>query len=343
MANYDWKIEPRDEDWSDDLYAYFLVHINLKRMAEMLNKEFKKDWWFKADFGQDYCWIVAENNNYPVRLFFDFEEGGWADMKRHYFDSYTYADEILASWHFAKYDLGYSFDLIRDNIKNYFKKFEESKKSDKKSMKEYRTVGFEQLIRDVTKDILESNEDFFDLGMCSEVVMTYDVDGRARITSNGDVDIDYLTLPTYAFSSGFTPKNKKLAKIFDDIVESNRNIARERIWDEYQDELVEIGITDEDDIEYYTLSENGREDLAEQFSEYEMDLEGTDLYTDVYCEITEVDEGFEFNVSMTVQDENGCVLVKDYKSNSVILEEDMDERDLRDTIESAIKEVTEQF
>ena len=30
MAN-NWKIEPRDEDWSDDLYAYFLIHINLKK------------------------------------------------------------------------------------------------------------------------------------------------------------------------------------------------------------------------------------------------------------------------------------------------------------------------
>lgn len=54
-------------------------------------------------------------------------------------------------------------------------------------------------------------------------------------------------------------------------------------------------------------------------------------------------EGIELTVSMTVQDEYGHSLVKDYKSNSVILEEDMDERDLRDTIESAIKEVTEQF
>ena len=29
MAKYDWKVEPRDEDWSDDTYAYFLIHINL--------------------------------------------------------------------------------------------------------------------------------------------------------------------------------------------------------------------------------------------------------------------------------------------------------------------------
>ena len=38
MAKYDWKVEPRDEDWSDDTYAYFLIHINLERMAEYLTK-----------------------------------------------------------------------------------------------------------------------------------------------------------------------------------------------------------------------------------------------------------------------------------------------------------------
>ena len=312
-------------------------------MAELLNKEFKKDWWFKADFGQDYCWIVAENNNYPVRLFFEFEEGGWADMKRHYFDSYAYADEILASWHFAKYDIDYSFDLIRENIEKYFDKFEESK-SNKKSMKEYRTVGFEQLIRDTTKEILEEG-DIFDLGMCSEVIITYDNEGRARITSNGDVDMSYLTLPTYAFSSGYTPKNKKLEKLFDNIMESNMESARERLWDNNEDELIALGIEDKDDekLNYNDLYEMGASDLAEELSEYEMDMEGTDLYTNIFCEITEVDEGFEFTVTMTVDDEYSHALVKDYKSNSVIFEENMDERDLRDTIESAIKEVTEQF
>ena len=74
MAKYDWKVEPRDDDWSDDTYAYFLIHINLKRMVEYLTKEFKKDWWFKADYGQDNCYIVAENNEFPVRLFFTFEK-----------------------------------------------------------------------------------------------------------------------------------------------------------------------------------------------------------------------------------------------------------------------------
>ena len=135
-ARYDWKVEPRDEDWSDDTYAYFLVHISLKRMAEYLSKEFKKDWWFKADYGQDYVWIVAEHKNYPVRLFCNFYEGGFADIKRHYFDSSSYTDETLMDWHFSKYDLDYSFGILEDTIENYFKKFEKSKKPVKKSIRE---------------------------------------------------------------------------------------------------------------------------------------------------------------------------------------------------------------
>ena len=126
MAKYDWKIEPRDEDWSDDTYAYFLIHINIKRMAEYLNKEFKKEWWFKADFGNDSVWIVAEHNDYPVRLFFNFDEDGWANIKRHYTDGASYKDESLGNWHYAKYDVDYSFGMIKENIKEYFNRFEES-------------------------------------------------------------------------------------------------------------------------------------------------------------------------------------------------------------------------
>ena len=417
MAKYDWKIEKRDEDWSDDTYAYFLIHINLKRMAEYLTKEFKKDWWFKADFGQDNCYIVAENNNFPVRLFFTFEEGGWADITRHYTDGATLKDDHLGSWHFGKYDIDYSYAVIRDNIENYFYKFEESmkeekkslkesskilaknkkgkvvgyiepqkdgsfgyafgspsqkevimfyvdtleqakdriaehsyddvifesKKSARKSLKEYRTVGFEQLVRDTIVEILEnSHSDLFNLGMADGII-TYDNKGRARITSNGDVDIDYITLPTYFWSSGYTPSNKKTAKLCEDMMDSQMDYARERLWDENKDELIELGITDKDDekLNYHDLYDMGAGDLAEELSEYEMDLEGMDLYTDVYCELEETDEGIELTVSMTVQDEYGHTLVKDYKSNTVLLQEDAD--DLEEFITDAIREVTEQF
>lgn len=344
MAKYDWKIEPRDEDWSDDTYAYFLIHINLKRMVEYLTKEFKKDWWFKADYGQDNCYIVAENNNFPVRLFFTFDEGGWADITRHYTDGATLKDDLLGSWHFAKYDVDYSYAVIRDNIENYFYKFEESMKKEKKSIKEYRTVGFEQLVRDTIVSILENPESYnSDLFKVHDGIITYDNKGRARITSNGDVDMDYITLPTYFWSSGERPSNKKTAKLIDDIIDMNMESARERLWDENKDELIELGITDKDDekLNYNDLYDMGASDLAEELSEYEMDMEGTDLYTDVYCELEETDEGIELTVSMTVQDEYGHVLVKDYKSNTVLLQEDAD--DLEEFITDAIREVTEQF
>lgn len=345
MAKYDWKVEPRDEGWSDDTYAYFLIHINIKRMTEYLTKEFKKDWWFKADYGQDNCYIVAENNNFPVRLFFTFDEGGWADITRHYTDGATLKDDHLGSWHFGKYDIDYSYAVIRDNIENYFYKFEESKKENKnmKSIKEYRTVGFEQLVRDTIVEILEnSHSDLFNLGMADGII-TYDNKGSARITSNGDVDIDYITLPTYFWSSGYTPSNKKTAKLCEDMMDSQFDYARERLWDENKDELIELGITDKDDenLEYNALYDMGAGDLAEELSEYEMDLEGMDLYTDVYCELEETDEGIELTITMTVDDEYGHALVKDYKPNTVLLREDTD--DLEEFITDAIREVTEQF
>ena len=442
MAKYDWKIEPRDEDWSDDKYAYFLIHINIKRMAEYLNKEFKKDWWFKADYGQDYVWIVAENNNFPVRLFFNFDEDGWANIKRHYTDGASYKDESLGNWHFAKYDVDYSFDMIKENIKEYFDRFEEGKKmnksltegkntfdddfkslaewklgddkerfykivnkmdidelvkylgdwwvlenqfdandtrgmnytffrstwgrikvktdsknkvvfvesnkTNKKSLKEgYRTMGFIQTVRDTIVDVLEDpHSDLFDLGYCDGII-TYDNKGRARITSNGDVDMDFITLPTYFYSSGYTPSNKKTAKLVDDIMDMNFENARERLWDENKDELIALGITSKDDekLNYNDLYDMGEDGLANELSEYEMDIEGTDLYTDVFCELEETDEGIELTVSMTIQDEYGHALVKDYKSNTVLLQEDVsaENGDLEEFIEDAIKQVTEQF
>lgn len=214
----------------------------------------------------------------------------------------------------------------------------------KKSLKEYRTVGFEQLVRDTIVSILENpesyNSDLFDI---PDGIILYDNKGRARITSNGNVDIDYITLPTYFWSSGERPSNKKTAKLIDDIIDMNMELARERLWDENKDELIELGITDKDDekLNYNDLYDMGAGDLAEELSEYEMDMEGTDLYTDVYCELEETDEGIELTVSMTVQDEYGHALVKDYKSNTVLLQEDAD--DLEEFITDAIKEVTEQF
>ena len=241
--------------------------------------------------------------------------------------------------------------MMKNMLKNYgdFKEKKNMAKYDwkrnSKSLKEYRTVGFEQLVRDTIVEVLEDpHSDLFDLGY-SDGIITYDNKGRARITSNGDVDMDYITLPTYFWSSGYTPSNKKLAKICEDMMEAQKEFARERIFDDYKDELVEIGIKDEEDenLTYDYLFDLGLYDIADRLNEYEMDLEGMDLYTDVYCKLEETDEGIELTVSMTVQDEYGSVLVRDYKPNTVLLSEDLDERKLTDVIENAIRKVTEQF
>lgn len=462
MARYDWIEVTNSDNWSDDVFTYVEILQNIKKMAEYLNKEFKNEWWCKADYGDDICYIVAEHKNFPVRLFFTFDcDDGWANIKRHYTDGASYKDEILGNWHFAKYDVDYSFNMIKENLEKYFDRFEENKKSENKSLKEkknhpltkdvekwvvdsfsfldavgydvnfddedsdvgevfgididgltkediekgkenlaksvpnkiksefpylttsikkdgdyfilyawllkddsylkdkkssyinlneskkslkegYRTMGFIQDVRDTIVEVLEdSHSDLFDLGYCDGII-TYDNEGRARITSNGDVDMDYITLPTYFYSSGYTPNNKKTAKLVDDIMDMNFENARERLWDTNKDELIELGITDKDDerLNYNDLYDMGAEDLANWLSEYEMDIEGTDLYTDVYCQLEEVDEGVELTVSMTIQDEYGSALVKDYKSNTVIIKED---DDLTKSVEDAIRKVTEQF
>ena len=63
----------------------------------------------------------------------------------------------------------------------------------KKSLKEYRTVGFEQLVRDTIVSILENPESYnSDLFEVRDGIITYDNKGHARITSNGNVDIDIM-------------------------------------------------------------------------------------------------------------------------------------------------------
>ena len=239
-------------------------------------------------------------------------------------------------------------DIIQGYVHFGEKKTRQTTKRAKRFV-EYRTSGCEQLVRDTIVDILEDNDadDLFDLGMSNEVIMTYDNKGRSNVRNDGSVEIDYLTLPTYAWSSGYRPENKKLEKLFDDIMETNFESARERMWHEYKDELIALGITGEDDenLEYNALYDMGEGDLAERLSEYEMDMEGTDLYTDVYCQLEEIDDGIELTVTMTVDDEYGHALVNNYKSNTVMLNEDelQDADELREVIEDAIKKVTKQF
>ena len=233
MAKYDWKIEPRDEDWSDDTYAYFLIHINLKRMVEYLTKEFKKDWWFKADYGQDNCYIVAENNEFPVRLFFTFDEGGWVDITRHYTDGATLKDDLLGSWHFAKYDADYSYAVIRDNIENYFYKFEESMKENKKSLKEsfeYEGgIPLDELMDILTEEWQENNTN----NLLFRESSHWDDESRDE-----DRYIEISAILDFAtpYDSGYSFSNKKIQKQYDESIEELRNEVED---DDFDDVLYE--------------------------------------------------------------------------------------------------------
>lgn len=229
MAKYDWKIKPRDEDWSDDTYAYFLIHINLKRMAEYLTKEFKKDWWFKADYGRDNCYIVAEKNNFPVRLFFTFEEDGWANITRHYIDGATLKDDLLGSWHFAKYDVDYSYAVIRDNIENYFYKFEESMKEEKKSIREsfeYEGgIPLDELMDILTEEWQENNTN----NLLFRESSHWDDESRDE---NRYVEISAILDFATPYDSGYSFSNKKIQKQYDETIEELRNEVEDDDFDD---------------------------------------------------------------------------------------------------------------
>ena len=233
MAKYDWKIEPRDEDWSDDTYAYFLIHINIKKIAEYLTKEFKKDWWFKADYGQDNCYIVAENNEFPVRLFFTFDEGGWADITRHYINGASYTNDNLGSWHFAKYDINYSFDAIKDNIKDYFKKFEESIMKEKKSIKEsfeYEGgIPLDELMDILTEEWQENNTN----NLLFRESSHWDDEARDE---NRYIEISAILDFATPYNSGYSFSNKKIQKQYDESIEELRNEVED---DDFDDVLYE--------------------------------------------------------------------------------------------------------
>ncbi len=288
MAKYDWKVEPRDEDWSDDTYAYFLIHINLKRMVEYLTKEFKKDWWFKADYGQDNCYIVAENHNFPVRLFFTFDEGGWADITRHYIDGATLKDDHLGSWHFGKYDVDYSYAVIRDNIENYFYKFEESMKEEKKSIKEsfeYEGgIPLDELMNILTEEWQENNTNNLLFRESSHW------DDSAR-DENRYIEISAIIGFTVPWASGFEFSNKKVQKDYDKEIESvekhytfEDNDDYNKMTDElneYQPILFIIAIDLKDEIIYADVdlgdglgsTEVAREKLAENEEDFRKQIQ----------------------------------------------------------------------
>ena len=276
MAKYDWKIEPRDDDWSDDTYAYFLIHINLKRMVEYLTKEFKNNWWFKYDYGQDNCYIVAENNNFPVRLFFTFDEGGWADITRHYINGASYTDDHLGSWHFGKYDVDYSYAVIRDNIKDYFKKFEESIMKEKKSIKEsfeYEGgIPLDELMDILTEEWQENNTN----NLLFRESSHWDDESRDE---NRYIEIsailDFLT----PYNTGYSFSNKKIQKQYDESIEELRDeVEDDDFYDvlyEYEPILLLIAIDLKEEIIYASvdLGNGVVEDVArEKLADNEKDF-----------------------------------------------------------------------
>lgn len=273
MAKYDWKVEPRDDDWSDDTYTYYLIYINLKRMVEYLTKEFKKDWWFKGDYGQDNCYIVAENNNFPVRLFFTFDEGGWADITRHYTDGASYTDDHLGSWHFAKYDIDYSFDTIKDNIKDYFKKFEESiKKSIKESFEYEGGIPLDELMDILTEEWQENNTN----NRLFRESSHWDDESRDE---NRYVEISAILDFATPYDSGYSFSNKKIQKQYDKSVEELRNEVEDDDFDdvlyEYEPILLLIVIDLKEEIIYASvdLGNGVVEDVArEKLADNEKDF-----------------------------------------------------------------------
>ena len=282
MAKYDWKIEPRDEDWSDDTYAYFLIHINLKRMVEYLTKEFKKDWWFKADYGQDNCYIVAENNEFPVRLFFTFDEGGWADITRHYTNGASYTNDNLGSWHFAKYDINYSFDTIKDNIKDYFKKFEESIMKEKKSIKEsfeYEGgIPLDELMDILTEEWQENNTN----NLLFRESSHWNDESRDE---NRYIEISAILDFSTPYNSGYSFSNKKIQKQYDESIEELRDeVEDDDFYDvlyEYEPILLLIAIDLKEEIIYASVDlGNGvvedvaKEKLADNEKDFRKQIQG---------------------------------------------------------------------
>lgn len=345
-----------DEPDVFDDESYFKMEIKPKSSAKKSIKESKiikcVDLGYDPHTGKDYYTIVRDLRN--GNLYYIKNAGCNANAYRYCceINGLEYEEDIVTLCYF---EIIYSnecakgvphivdIDRVNKKYKKYIKDVILENKFTEKSLKEYRTVGLEQEVRDKCIEILEdSHSDLFELGY-SDAIITYDNDGRAETTSSGDVWIDYITLPLYSWSSGSFPSNKKAEKIFNNIIDTNMEMARERLWDKYEDELVELGITDKNDdkLNYNDLYDMNRGDLAEELSEYEMDMEGTELYTQVSCDITKVDYGIELEVSMLIADEYGHALVKDYKSKSVIITEDT--KDIEDVILDCIRSVTENW
>lgn len=83
------------------------------------------------------------------------------------------------------------------------------------------TNEIELMVKDFCMDILENDKnDLFDLGRNSRII-DYN-DAEANDYSRGIVDINYNTTPANDWE--FKPKNKKLAKLFDNLYADNNDM-----------------------------------------------------------------------------------------------------------------------
>lgn len=131
-----WKIEESNNNWdmslphgnfSDDKISFYHAIKNVKKIADYLNSDskIKKNWFATSNIHKDNCTVIVEHNDFAVRLFFEFNDRGFCDIIRHYTNGSSYNDEDIASWHYAKYDMDYNFDMIKEVLEMYFERYEE--------------------------------------------------------------------------------------------------------------------------------------------------------------------------------------------------------------------------
>lgn len=99
--------------------AYDTANIVYKNVGPTYN-----GWWMKEGYGQGYSWVMAEHNDYSVRLFFEFMDTGFCYVKVHFTNGAAYEDLVAYSWNYAKESPEYPFEgtqnRVRDFLDNFF-------------------------------------------------------------------------------------------------------------------------------------------------------------------------------------------------------------------------------
>lgn len=99
--------------------AYDTANIVYKNVGPTYN-----GWWMKEGYGQGYSWVMADHNDYSVRLFFEFMDTGFCYVKVHFTNGAAYEDLIAYSWNYAKESPEYPFEgtqnRVRDFLDNFF-------------------------------------------------------------------------------------------------------------------------------------------------------------------------------------------------------------------------------